>query len=178
MDDGTDVGIRLVPEAASALRDAGLMDPDALPSSDQALQRPKSVYRTERSKTRPRIADALRFSLAMIAANHTLRRGQSCRTFSRSRQDLVEDGTTVVALREALRRLANIRLLVPSPRRCLPASLIAARFLKALGHDVEIVFGVRSHPFAAHCWIERNGVVLNDDLDRVRSYAPIAVGRL
>jgi len=35
------------------------------------------------------------------------------------------------------------------------------------------VFGVRGAPFAAHCWVEIEGVPVNDDPDFVAPYVPI-----
>lgn len=50
-------------------------------------------------------------------------------------------------------------------RRCLRQGLLAFRFMKAAGHDVELHFGIdRTHlqNIRAHCWIVHDGrVVLN-----------------
>lgn len=35
------------------------------------------------------------------------------------------------------------------------------------------VFGVRTWPFQAHCWLQAGDLLLGDDLDRVRLYTPI-----
>jgi hypothetical protein len=50
-------------------------------------------------------------------------------------------------------------------RRCLRQGLLAFRFMKAAGHDVELHFGIdrtRRQDIRAHCWIVHDGrVVLN-----------------
>jgi hypothetical protein len=50
-------------------------------------------------------------------------------------------------------------------RRCLRQGLLAFRFMKAAGHDVELHFGIdrtHRHDIRAHCWIVHDGrVVLN-----------------
>ncbi len=50
-------------------------------------------------------------------------------------------------------------------RRCLRQGVLAFRFMKAAGHEVELHFGIdRIHlpDIRAHCWIVHNGrVVLN-----------------
>jgi hypothetical protein len=50
-------------------------------------------------------------------------------------------------------------------RRCLRQGLLAFRFMKAAGHDVELHFGIdRTHrqDIRAHCWIIHDGgIVLN-----------------
>lgn len=56
---------------------------------------------------------------------------------------------------------------------CRYRSLSLLRFLTLYGIATDWVFGVRSAPFAAHCWIEHNGVVLNDDAENTRQYKTI-----
>lgn len=50
-------------------------------------------------------------------------------------------------------------------RRCLRQGLLAFRFMKAAGHDVELHFGIdrtRREDIRAHCWIVHDGrIVLN-----------------
>lgn len=77
-----------------------------------------------------------------------------------------------------LRRAMIFEQLLPwAPRQeaCLYRSFMLLRFLGEVGCDADWVFGVRTRPFEAHCWIQAGGVVLNDSLDHVRSYAPILV---
>lgn len=172
---GTDEG--LLPEAAIALREAGLLGIGPGRSDFLTLAKPVRAHVLPVVPVRSvNIADVVRFAGAVTITAWKLREGVGCRTFERYRR--TGDAIVPADLAAALRGLHETRLIVPSPRRCLPASLIAARFLRWHGHEVEIVFGVRSHPFAAHCWIEAGGMVLDDDLDRVRAFTPIAVGRL
>jgi hypothetical protein len=56
---------------------------------------------------------------------------------------------------------------------CLFDSLALLNFLARYGIFPTWVFGVQSEPFAAHCWVQRNGILLNDTVDRVRVYTPI-----
>jgi hypothetical protein len=37
-----------------------------------------------------------------------------------------------------------------------------------------LVFGVRTHPFEAHCWLEKDRVILDDTVEHVRWFTPIA----
>lgn len=61
-----------------------------------------------------------------------------------------------------------------SPRdRCLSRSIAVANLLLSDGVLVDVVIGVVSRPFRAHCWVERSGAVLNDRLENVRIYTPI-----
>lgn len=59
------------------------------------------------------------------------------------------------------------------PGACLLDSLVLRLFLAAYDLHPHWVFGVRTAPFHAHCWVQHDGVVLNDLPDRVRQYSPI-----
>src|SRR4051812_16184015 len=56
---------------------------------------------------------------------------------------------------------------------CLFDSLALLLFLRRLGVYPQWIFGVRTGPFAAHCWLQSGHIVLNDTVDNVRSYTPI-----
>jgi hypothetical protein len=58
---------------------------------------------------------------------------------------------------------------------CLLDSLTMMHFLGAEGIHPDWVFGVKTEPFDAHCWVQHGEVVLNDAPDRVRQYSPILV---
>lgn len=71
------------------------------------------------------------------------------------------------------RGFANARLYVPARRRCVPDSLALMRCLWRRGYDAELYFGVRLAPFAAHCWVQRDDLLLSDPLDIVREFTPV-----
>ena len=58
---------------------------------------------------------------------------------------------------------------------CLLDSLTLLHFLSADGICPDWVFGVKTEPFDAHCWIQQGEILLNDVPDRVRQYSPILV---
>lgn len=59
--------------------------------------------------------------------------------------------------------------------RCLPRALAFIAACNRRGLFPSLVFGVRTNPFAAHCWAQLGPIVLNDSLEHVRVYTPIAV---
>ncbi|MBC9035144.1 lasso peptide biosynthesis B2 protein [Sphingomonas sp. JC676] len=74
----------------------------------------------------------------------------------------------------ALARLAwDAQPFFPGTARCLTSSLFLLHFLHAQGFAARWVFGVKTYPFEAHCWVEHGDVVLNDSLEHVRSFTPI-----
>lgn len=60
---------------------------------------------------------------------------------------------------------------------CLLRSLALARHLRSSACAAQLVIAVRADPFSAHCWVQADNHLLNDDLDNVASYEPILVVR-
>lgn len=73
------------------------------------------------------------------------------------------------------RNFRYVRRLLPSRGTCLADSLAFLAMARGRGLPAKMVFGVISEPFAAHCWVQLGGVVLNDALDNVRNFTPIKV---
>lgn len=71
-------------------------------------------------------------------------------------------------------RFDEARLYLPALARCLPRSLALLDFLSRHDSSAQRVFGVRSHPFEAHCWVQTGDIVLNDSVTRTLWYTPIA----
>ncbi|KRA67049.1 hypothetical protein ASD89_02165 [Caulobacter sp. Root656] len=64
---------------------------------------------------------------------------------------------------------------LPKDGLCLMRSLQQRLYLAARGQDAAWVFGVRTWPFQAHCWLQAGDVVLDDSLAHVRGFSPILV---
>jgi len=77
----------------------------------------------------------------------------------------------------ARRALVFARLLpwIPFQGVCLYRSFMLLAYLRAAGLDAAWVFGVRTWPFEAHCWLQHGDLVLDDTVDGVRGYLPILV---
>jgi hypothetical protein len=58
---------------------------------------------------------------------------------------------------------------------CLFDSLTLLNFLASYGLFPEWVFGVKTDPFYAHCWVQQGDFVFNDVPDYVRGFSPILV---
>ncbi|MDE2051076.1 MAG: lasso peptide biosynthesis B2 protein [Gammaproteobacteria bacterium] len=81
-----------------------------------------------------------------------------------------------VRLRSLVTAFARLRPLFYTLRSaCLLDSLTLLHFLGAEGIHPDWVFGVKTEPFDAHCWVQYGEVLLNDVPDRVRQYSPILV---
>lgn len=80
----------------------------------------------------------------------------------------------VQQIAQLIHRFEELRPLLFSARdACLFSSLALIEFLAR--HDLypQWVFGVQARPFAAHCWVQHEGIVFNDSLEHVRRFTPI-----
>lgn len=64
-------------------------------------------------------------------------------------------------------------LLFRAQDACLFDSLALMRFLSYYGVFPTCVLGVQTGPFAAHCWVQHEGIVFNDAPEYVRKFTPI-----
>lgn len=181
--------IDIVPDAtASTLFDPSLLHPGAAQALEKAgflveednggaIHVPSARGALEARETAIGMRDVFRLLLALIRTGWRIYRGRHVASFSAVPLPPCSSGD-LQRLDLAIAKLRRLRLYVPTPSRCLPAALTASFFVRQFGVDVDLVFGVRGHPFDAHCWIERGGIVLDDELDRIAAYTPIAVGAL
>lgn len=110
---------------------------------------------------------ALRFSrLRTVLKNH-----------SSKKSDLGGQGPVPAAVGRSLaaRFIAWSPALFTSHDACLFRSLALARFLLANHFPTDIVIGVRSQPFRAHCWVQAGEMVFNEHLEIARDYCPVLV---
>lgn len=74
------------------------------------------------------------------------------------------------------KRIIDSRYYVYTYRdKCLFDSCLFFTYFIKQRIPVSWVFGVNLYPFAAHCWVEYEGLVLNDPLERVAGFTPIYV---
>lgn len=67
------------------------------------------------------------------------------------------------------------RRIAPVAPNCLYDSLALRQFLLRRSVHVDLVIGVKLHPFGAHCWLQDGTRVLNDTLASARDFTPILV---
>lgn len=63
----------------------------------------------------------------------------------------------------------------PGQGACLYRAHLLRTLIRDAGGDVRWVFGVRTWPFSAHCWLQLGDAVLDDQPDRIAVYTPIMV---
>ena len=60
-----------------------------------------------------------------------------------------------------------------SSGNCLYDSLVLERFLLAHRIPSTLIVAVGTRPFGAHCWVQYDGLVLNDSASHVREFTPL-----
>lgn len=66
-------------------------------------------------------------------------------------------------------------LILSRADRCLERSLVMRDLLELFGHRVDLVLGVATRPFGAHCWVQQGEALIGDRVERVSFFQPIAV---
>lgn len=136
---------------------------------------PKSSLPVGRALGNPNLFEVIAAAKLLLAVGRALR--------SRSIADIL--GSVVRpkfnesrAARDPIARaiaFRSARRLVPLRGNCLADSLALMRWLTAKGDGGTLVFGVKLDPFAAHCWVQCQDVLLNDRPERVERFAPIRI---
>lgn len=74
---------------------------------------------------------------------------------------------------QAAGRFASMLPWLPVRNQCLHRSALLMLYLRSEGFTANWIFGVRTWPFRAHCWVQIDNVCLSDDSERLRAYTPI-----
>lgn len=162
------------PEAAGDLLAAGLL-------SSTPLSRPAPLARPiQRGLPPSRAALSPRAMQAALAANaraSSAVRRLAFKDIIALAGDLKDEAlnTPSDALIEESSRFARIAPWLPREGLCLMRSLQQRLYLAGRGLSAAWVFGVRTWPFEAHCWLQAGDVVLDDTPEHAGAYTPILV---
>jgi hypothetical protein len=77
------------------------------------------------------------------------------------------------AVRALVSAFQSLRSLFPANYLCLFDSLALLYFLAMDGIYPTWVFAVRFDPWKAHCWLQTDTVLLNEEVDETSEYTPI-----
>jgi hypothetical protein len=175
------------------LMQAGLISRDDIPRDEAissiSLDRPSATLIDGYVDVKSAISgrDVLRFLISSFAARMSMTSGLFYSTVRRIRQRRAAQNSVTAVQRgtlndnlEETRRLVSIYLrlrifLFTAANECLFDSLALLTFLARYGILPLMIIGVKTRPFAAHCWLQQGSVVLNDTPDHVLKYSPILV---
>jgi len=160
-------------DVLSVLRDAGLIERRRTASAQMALPsvaiQDLGALHLTKAVDVPVLINTGRAALTLrrAGADPSLSELVACAT---SRRPVRSDADAAIRQAVALDRLLPW---LPGRRECLQRSALLVRLLADQGLGADWVFGVRTWPFRAHCWVQIDGVCLNDDAERLRPYTPI-----
>lgn len=157
------------------LGDAGLVAPAGQGLPFAPVNVPATSFEALQDMTPDHGASAGRAGLASLAR---LRLSLRIRGFAsvlqaaerRSRRMTHTDDAQAARL---ARGFEKCRQWYPFERRCLPDGLALYRLLADAGVRATLVIGVRTTPFAAHCWVQAGPWLLTDTRDMVAELTPI-----
>jgi len=131
------------------------------------------------SRPRTTFAQLWRVCIAYATAKWSLKRRpikevvQAARLRKRRGPTSTEDPAVV---RPLVTAFVHLRPLVYTAKdACLLDSLTLVNFLAGYGVFPELIFGVKTDPFYAHCWVQQGDFVFNDTPDYVGGFSPILV---
>jgi hypothetical protein len=160
--------------AAAQLVEAGLLG--AGPQAE-ALPLPppmpiRSVWRTGRVAVAP--TDFHRLAAAYLRAAPGLWRLSFGKLLAHAIRERPRDADpSPDALRHDAQAFDQLMPFVPFQGQCLFRSRLLLAFLRSGGRDAQWVFGVRTYPFGAHCWLQSDDTVLDDAAEAICAYVPI-----
>lgn len=140
-------------------------DPPSLPSRDLALRVAQRVATRDILLILAGWA-TMAFSYHVLPFDRLL--AQACR---RRQAELASDVTE--DLKGLVASFEKILPWLPFQGVCLYRAFLLLRILRWRGHDARWMFGVRTWPFQAHCWLQVGDTVLDDTADRLAGFAPI-----
>ena len=159
------------PEILRELLAAGI----ATRSPPSPLRRDPSAPTRELPRmNRASCAEVFRAGVALTLAAHTFK--------ARPLDDLIAAGSSKarralhvdeIRLDRLVAAARSARAWVPFEGECLRRSYQLRHFLRTEGMATDWLFGVRTWPFAAHCWLQIGDLVVGDRLERVQFYTPI-----
>lgn len=159
--------------AGSPLLATGLFEPAAEP----ARLEPAPVITPEREAagtSRAGFRDVVEAAALLARARRAIRR-EPLERLVRSHLQASENGghSSSHEVEMLSLRFRAARGWVPVKPSCLLDSLALCQWLARRSAFARLVIGVKLDPFAAHCWVQLESVVLNDAPDRVARYVPI-----
>ncbi len=130
-----------------------------------------------RAFARPSLAEIFAVGKLVLQSRNAIRRQPIAEILAETLSIRPRDGSSAAAADTAATaiRFAMARRFVPIGGNCLSDSLALVRWLASRGESAALVFGVKLDPFAAHCWVQSGGILLNDHLGRIERFTPVRI---
>ncbi|SHL51749.1 Transglutaminase-like superfamily protein [Sphingobium sp. YR657] len=122
------------------------------------------------------MGDIARAAIAQLRARRAIERSPVRDLLSKCRReagDMSVRPADELAAQQIAAAFSITARLIRSVDQCLPRALAAWNLCLRRALDARLIFGVRSDPFAAHCWVQCGDAVIVGDLEQVRMFTPI-----
>ncbi|HEY0630353.1 MAG TPA: lasso peptide biosynthesis B2 protein [Sphingomicrobium sp.] len=165
-----------VMNAGHSLRAAlGLPEGSKLPRLAQCPAATRGIYDGSERLPRTRILDVISLWRTLVR----VRRALKTLALETILSDVTTDGTDRADASESVAERATCfaaaRKAIAIAPNCLLDSLALLEWLGPSRGAASLVFAVKLDPFAAHCWIQSNDLLLNDRLDEIARFHPVRV---
>lgn len=163
------------------LRDTGLLVETPLPRLPRPCEHrtPPAFSMLDTGASSGSIILLATAMIRLRLVQRALRRGRLRRLLERLRAEKSLLDNRVPWTTETLQTLAcdfeRTARLTRSHDQCLARSITLAQLAFSRALPVDLIIGVRLHPFAAHSWVQSGGDLLNDRVDSARTFTPILV---
>jgi hypothetical protein len=149
-----------------------------MPVTDQNAGRPmQPALQVFAGSGELRVPSVLRCGVMLLIVKVMLKTRRFDRTVDWARRQVERVPTVGMVDVDALKRVeyavAMAGALYPGRALCLEQSLVLYNILRRQGVAVTLRLGAQPFPFAAHAWVEYEGVVINDVPEHVRQFAPL-----
>lgn len=163
------------PQAAVDLLAAGLVEDRLVPDAREAMPAAPQGRLVRLSVVQPRLSDIGTFLIEAWRVSRAVRLWPMARllTTLRAEQPSAPPSRGARTLAQACAIFDQLIIWSPFGGACLFRGVLRRRFLMALGHPTDLVIGVRTWPFRAHCWLQSDRMALDDWPERLGAYRPI-----
>lgn len=164
-------------KVAAALVDRGCVEPKGAASASSLRQRAELMGELNPHAFRHARPNGLDWSVLVFSCTQAsigVRSRRLDRVFLNIERRKRTLSAPDLGLADTVAAFETMRPWYPRRRVCLFDSLALMNFLLVRGHIALLVLGIRAKPFSAHCWIEADGVCLNDAAENCRAYTAIA----
>jgi hypothetical protein len=162
------------PELADQFAEAGLLASAPPPPSPAPSPSPRHDFRSEAAGS-VRIGDLsviLAAWLTMFVSYHLVD-FNGLISQERRRDPVSDAGAPTEDIRRLVAAFERVLPWLPFQAVCLYRALLLKRVLRWRGAGARLVFGVRTWPFQAHCWLQIGDTVLDDAAERLNGFFPI-----
>lgn len=121
----------------------------------------------------PRLGDLAALAAALGQMNAEYRRASFGQVIASARLHALGASGDLASIEELALIFRRMLPWIPWQGVCLYRSWLLLAFLRRRGVSATWVFGVQTHPFEAHCWLQAGDLVLDDHVEHVRGFAPI-----